>query len=330
MLIGFFKSSYLVQYGMLLLLGVVLWLGSFLHPAAMPEPEFPLLVPGYQVLYNLLANTGLLNVLLAFLLTMSGSVLFNHAMAGYDLAPKNSLVPAMVFLILISSSKHLLLLNPIIIPLILMIITLIFLFGIYTKEEPYSEVFYVGFLVAFGSFFYFPVIFFFLLIFLTFFVFRIYFWREWIIAIGGFLTPYLFLWVYYFWIDSLRLAFDEYIDFFAGIAILKLDYNYSIPGFLIVSLIFLLFIWSFIRLAGDLNEKVISVRKRYWSVIWFFILSVSSFIFSGISYQFHQIFILMAASVFISYWLCELKRLKWVEIYMAVLILLILVNNLIW
>jgi len=330
MLISFFKSSYLVQYGFLWLLALVLWSGSFINPLEMAEPANGYLTPGYALLYKWFSGYKSISLIIALLLVISSAFIFNSALVRSDLVPKNSLIPAFVLIITFSADPTNMYLQPSLIVSVFIIFTLIYIFSIYTREEAYEEIFYAAMLISIASFFHFHAIFILLFIFLTFIVYRIYFWREWTIVVLGFITPYILIGTYFFWINELHLAFSAYEAFFSNFMILQSAPGFPILGTLIMGLIVILFLFSFLSLVSNLNEKVISVRKRYWSVIWLLVISVLILLFSFEKYSTHKFLLWIPVSVFIAYKLSEIKKLFWFELYIGIIILLTLVNNLIF
>lgn len=329
MLINLFGKSYLMQYIMLLMLTIILWSGSFINPVIYEADINEFLSPGFALLHGFSERNNLLSVLLAFIILVFGAFLFNYTLTKNDLVPKNILIPALVFIVLMSHSPGLLSLHPVMISSVLIIIVLFFLFQVYSEKEAYPQIFNAGFLTGIASFFYFPSLYFVLFIYLTFIIYRLYHWREWLIVLFGVATPYIFLWVYYFWFDKLGLAFDAYNEYFINITIFSFNYSFSFIDYLVTALIILLFLWSFFVLIGDLREKTISVRKRYWSVLWLFFVALGTFILSQSQYNTHAALVLMPVSIFIAYGFSQVRKKIWLEITFGILIIFIIINNLI-
>ena len=327
MLIHFFRKSYLLQYLILFLLIITLWIGAFINPQVNPvDPEY-YLTPGYSLLLSLLNGNHILHVIISLILLVSGALVFNYSLTKFDLVPKNTLVPAMVYVVLMSYSPGLLSLHPTALPALLTVLVLYYLFQVYTEEEAYAQVFNIGLLIGISSLFYFPSIFFILFIWLTFIVFRLYFWREWMIPLTGIITPYIFLFTYYFLMGTLEPAYLAYADYFSKMTIFHFSFDFSLMNYIITSLIVLLFLWSVFLLLIDIQDKIISLRKRYWAVLWLFAVAMFTYFFSGVFFEWHHVFCLIPASVFIAYNFSQVKRLRWVEIIWGILFILIVINN---
>lgn len=318
-----------MQYILLLVLTLILWIGALIHPMTFDIDTESLLTPGYSLLISILNEKFLLQGIIAMIIVIAGSMIFNYSLTKFDLVPKNTLVPAMVYIILMSYTPSLLILHPGAIPALLTVLILFYLFQVYTEEEAYAQIYNIGLLIGISSFFYFPSIFLILFIWLTFIVYRLYSWREWTIPITGIITPYLFLFTYYFMVDSLEPAYLAYLTYFSKITILRFSFDFSLMNYIITSLLSLLFLWSGFLLLSDVQEKIISLRKRYWAVFWLLVVALLTYIFSDIFFKWHQVFILIPASVFIAYAFTQSKKLRWIEIFWGILFILIVVNNLI-
>jgi len=327
MIIRTFRKSYLMQYLYLLLLHLILWGGAFLSPSNYVYTENSFLSPVYAFLINLIGDHQYLSVALAFFLVLAGSLIFNYTLEKNELSGVNSLIPAMTFIVMLSLVPSLQTFHPALIPGILMIFVLNNLFDIYTQEEAYLKVFNSGLLIAISSFFYFPSIVFILFVWLTFIEYRLYNWREWVILLFGFITPYLLLWTYFFWMDELTQAFQAYGEYFTPKSIIKFRFTYTLLNYFSVALVVILFIRAFFVQTFRLNETIISIRKRFWAVILFLFVSLVSFMVSGNMAESHIVFIQISFALIIQGLLFKLNKYFWTELLLGILIAMLLINN---
>ena len=328
MLIGFFRKSYFFQYFILVIMAGVFWMGAFLHPELPDSKVDTFLMPAYVLLINLIGSNALLGVIVAFILVLTEAFLFNYILIKNELVPKNTLIPAMVYVILLSHSKSLLHLHPALISSLFIIIILYNLFQVYAEEEAYSKIFNSGFLAAVASFFYFPVFYFIFYIWFTFIVYRLYKWRDWLIPFTGLITPYLFLFTYFLWSDKLFLAVDAYSNYYSTIAFFPLYNEFSLFEWIITGMILLFFLWSFFWLLGEIQEKTIVIRKRYWIIFWLLFMALLTYLGSGILAKSHLALIAIPVSVYIAYGFTQIRRKFWFELFFGLLILTIILNNL--
>lgn len=327
MLIRFFRKSYVIQYVFLIILSVLLFLPAILgnHDSKIINREF--ITPGWELLLYITGGNSLILVILQVVVIFLSAIFLNNTLIKYDLTPKNTLSPAFIMLLFSSHYLGFFEPNPIIYSSIFLVAVLYLLFAIYLEEDAFDKIFYSGFLIACASFLYFPAIFFIVFVFVTFIVYRLYKWREWIIILMGLLTPYLFYFTYVFWFDELLEALLLYKHFFNNLFVSQVSIKFNILDFIILAGLLICFIPSVLKLSVTVNDNLISVRKRYWSVFWFFVIAVFISIVSWFEGIYNPVFLIIGATIVVTYYLSTLKSFFWQEIILSIITLLILANN---
>jgi hypothetical protein len=234
-----------------------------------------------------------------------------------DLIPKNSLLPAFLYILLMSSFVNFQNIHPLLFANLFLITALQIILKTYSKPECYEQIFIATLLISLGSMFYFPVIFFILFVWLVFLIFSLIKWREWVISIFGFSTPYLFLFSFYFITDTFGNKIDTYILFFKKIA-------FKIPHFTTTTIVFLsitglLFIFSIFTILPRLNEKSIFYRKKIIVFITFVLISILSLFFSKDFFVFHLCLFFIPFSYFFSNYMLQIKKLIISEVLYLIL-----------
>lgn len=326
MIILFFKNSYLPQYIALFLLAALLWTPSLLTSSNEPELTANLISPLFPVFIKLLGNNHLIITLINFVLVFSGAILSNHILEKNDLIPRNSLVAAFFFILLLSQVNFSIV-NPGYIVVFILLVMLLFILGIYKIPEPYNQVFNSGLLIAIASFLYFPSIAYLLFIWIVFLVYRIYYWREWIILPVGVVTLYILLWAGYFMFDKLEETIKEYSPFFRFNFLSESWHAFSILEMVVYALISFLFLWTLINILTHYSDKLLIVRKRVISLFWFFVLLFISLFITGFEFLTHQVLFMMAISLLISVGISYAKKFYWLDIFITGLTVLILVEK---
>jgi len=328
MLIKIFRKSYMLQYFLLVLLGILLWIGAFIKPVSVEKNIIEFLNPGYSLIISLIGNSALVGSIIAFLMVFAGAFLFNFILTKYDLVQKNTLIPSLVYIVLMSHSTSLLYYHPACISGFLMVVVLYYTFQIYTEEEAFPQVFNSGLVIGVASLFYFPSVFFLLFIWITFILYSLYKWREWLIVLIGFIVPYIFLFTYYFWFDQLEAALLAYNNYFLNLTFFDFSFSYSYLSYIILGFIIVFTVWSLFTMSTEIGEKTINIRKHFWTVFWLFFIAILTYTISGFDFHSYQVFILIPVSVFISYTLTYSSREIWTEFIFGLMVLLIIVNNL--
>ncbi|MCB0821218.1 MAG: hypothetical protein KDC09_00875 [Bacteroidales bacterium] len=327
MIIRFFKSSYLPQYVALIMLGIALWLPSLFKANTLLNFNSDLAEPGYGLVLNLFSPDSFFGITISFLFTMGSALLFNFVLERHELTTRNSLLPAFIFILFTGILPGLHWFHQSIIPVFLLILLLNNLLEMHNIEEGYSQVFYAGVLIALSSLFSFQSVFFILLVYLSFFVFRIYYWREWVIVLIGLINVYLLLWVYYFWTDNLNEVFTEYLRYFGEITFFRFQGPYDFLSLLLIAVLVILSLWALFRILVRYSDNILVIRKKLTVVLWFALIAAIITIISGGMNDTYRFILLSALASITCIGLSQLKKSFWMDITLGVFLLLTLISN---
>ncbi len=185
-----------MQYIVLILLGAGLWLRVYSGPCeiSLPGPEAPM----FLMLMNLMPDSYVLLSLIGFSLLILQAFLINFVAIRHDLVPKNSLVVAMVFILLMSQSPAAFGLSPLHFAGIFVILAYNRILSSYGTADPTKDIFSAAFLIALASLFHFAAIFLLIILILSLVIFGTFSPRIFLVAIAGVVAVYLYLLVYYY------------------------------------------------------------------------------------------------------------------------------------
>jgi hypothetical protein len=325
-MIRFFRSAFPVQYIVIVLTGLILWVRAFFDPIPMAVPVG--FVPLYSLAYSLLSKLPELASLLGFLLTVLSVFSLNLLVTGNDILQKNSTLNGFIFMILLSFHPLMLTLNPGNISIFFLLLILNQLFLSYGREESYDLVFSAGFFSAIGSFFYFPLIFFFGFILFSFVFVRAANWREWVAAFLGVVAPFMFLALFYFWNDQLLMKWQDYTLEIQPLSAV----NLSTYPFFIVSAgsIALLSLYTFLKGFRRTTERTIEIRRKALLVNWILFFALGSLLFSSGFFIYHVEVFFIPFSTLITIYLINLKKFSWQQVIIYLFLAMILFNNLLF
>lgn len=323
MFIRFFNSSFPIQYLLLLLFEAILWIGALINPTELISPEST--TPFYNFLVGVFNNQQTHLLILAFLLTYFNALFLNYIVIEFGLMHRNTLLPSFAYILLMSYSPETTNFYPVLPAIFFLLLSLINVYKSYAIKEPYYYIFNASFFIGIASLFYLPIILFVTWLWLSFIVYRIYSWREWTITMIGAFVPYLFLAVYYFWYDEIISVSIEYYSFFAEIK--PLVFSDNILNFIIWVIAIVLLIFSVGRLFSAFRERNIQFRKNSLILIFFFLISLIPLLYSGENFIANNVFTIIPAAVFLSYYFSVLKHINRMGIVIFILFLLILCNN---
>ena len=313
MLIKVFRSDFSFQILIIALLAVLLWLNGFLHPIPMPSSDA--IMPFYDLIKNVLGNISWLITSIGLILVLAEAVLLNLILTNHDMAPRNSALPAILYLMLMSWSPSVLTLHPALFVNAFLIIFLYYFLKVHEQKDAFKEVFSATLTLSLATFFDLPIFILFLLVWIGFMVYRTFTWREWVISVIGFFVPLLFAAVYYFLIGNLSTVIAEYVKFFRYVPHFNYHFNWITAAYF--SAFILLSSWSILNIINVFKEKIITIRKNFTIMIWFFIIAIPIILFSGNDFEYQSTILAIPAATIMAFYFSMVKKLRFLEILFA-------------
>ena len=324
MLIRFFKSSFYSQYLLLLAIAAALWLRAVLDPCLYISTGQESIA--FNMIHGIIGTQQYVSAALALIILIVSAVLLNFVLIRHELLPKNSMLGALVYVVLMGHSSMAVSLNPVLLSGLIVIPAFDQIMLTYGKADPTQEVFSASFLLALASLIYFPAIILILLLVLSLLVFQTLSLRIFLVSFTGSFAVYLYLFLFYFLSDSMEGQFWLYIEWFTSLPemslpILSVDY-------LVWTMILLLFVTALMHLYSQLNEGNISIRKKMLLNLWFLLLALISLIFEGDMLNIAVTFLAVPLTTILASYLAFRRQVSlWMELYIILLIVVIFVNN---
>lgn len=320
MFIRFFRHSYFAQYMLLLVFAIVLWISSFIHPPYIGAQSID--SPLYNLLISL-SNSKLSWTILAFVLLLLQSLIFNFILSSNDIIRKTSLLGAATYFLMMSHLPAFQYLHPALLSHFFLLLTLYFLLNMYGKEIMLRDSFRLGFYIGLASLFYFPTIIFIIFVYAALLLFQVNGWRQWFIPFFSFFTPYVFLFTYYFAFDKTYIFLNYFENFFTPFTfeILYL----SLPEILIAIGLGLITLLSFFKAIARNKEKGMHIRKKVAVFISLMIISYLGLIVTNAPLN-EFTTILIPTSVLLAMHFNDLRKIIFADIYMGLTIAIIIFN----
>ena len=323
MLIRFFKSSFIVQYLALLILAVALWMPAFLR-GAWTVAESNQVTPVYHFLVGLLPEFPWLPPLIGLLLLLPTALVLNNIFIYHDLVPKNSLLPAFLFVLFMSSSPDILTVYPVIIVLLPVTAFLHQAYRLYEQNENPNTALNLGILAALSSMISFPLILLVLYALLVYLIYRILNWRQCTIAIIGFILPYLYLVVYYFWTDQLEAMAAHYLAYMVNITSIGFSTDLlQISVWIVFGLLILL--PAAVRTTATLGSQNINFRRKMAITVWLAVFGAATLFFQGDT-AYNTLMYIPACGI-VAAQFHTMKKSPWHELVLLAYLIMIGVNN---
>ena len=259
MIIDVFKKNYIYQAVFITVAAVALWGGSlFLHGRAVAVSEPYSLFYGYMESFALRFPT--MAVIIAMLLVMAEGFYLNHILVSNNLIHSTTLFPMFAYIMLMGSDVANQTFTPQLFSNIFLLIALHNIINCYNQEHSYEKVFNASFCIALAFLFYFPSVFMLLFVLATFVFYKLYYWREWLVVLLGFIAPFFALFAYYYMLDGL----DEVLQKLSTAAVhISIEYDFSATVRVVCGgVMALLGLVSMGSIIGGLSKKVIIYRKK--------------------------------------------------------------------
>jgi len=203
----FFKKDNPLLLPLLFILNVLLWINSILYPTFIAGVFENNPMPLYQLILFIPVKASWWISSIACLIILFQGLILNQLSSKFRLINEGTYLPGILFVVFVSSFHQLHQLNPLLFANIFLLFSLHIIFPTYRIEKTIDPFFISMFLISVGSLFYFPMILFAIAMFYFMLNTRSFYWREWLVAILGLITPYIFaFWVYFMYGKTMDLV----------------------------------------------------------------------------------------------------------------------------
>tara|TARA_B100000925_G_scaffold287913_1_gene267984 strand:- start:671 stop:1636 length:966 start_codon:yes stop_codon:yes gene_type:complete len=252
------------------------------------------------------------NVLL-FIIGLLMAMGWNNALSERGVFKNATIIPAFLFIILSSVFS----LSSFWVCAFIFLFVLNKLMLCFQQERPYGLLFDSGFLIGLATVINPICIFFFMLTYVAVMVYSTINWRNFLIPIIGLFTPFLFIWTYGFYFDSLPDLSDYYFSYIKW-SLPTIEYSLA---FLIWStLLLLLFFFAIRELAQWLTMKSLRSRKSFYIFFAYSICAFVGFFFVQDSWNYLLLFSLPFTVLTANYFLFIEKRWWYESLFILILI----------
>jgi hypothetical protein len=321
-MIKFFRQSYAIQYVVIALMAIALWIPVFVSGKAtmgLNEPVTPI----YNLVDRLLSFSPIAQHAFAFVLLMVETLIFNAIMVNNQIVGKVSTMGAFVFVLLMSLTRTQINLYPFILSLVFILLAISNLFEIYLMPNPELNLLKTGVFIALASMCYFPSIVLVLWVLFALPIAKKGSLRLQLIPIFGFLFLYFVYFVWVFLFGDFQTLLTGYRDYFTSIKFSVRGFNYKIIcllAVLVVSTIFLL------MGSGSASfEKTVAVRTKISMTVIMAAFALLLLFLGGNVLMNGLIFIVLA--ILISYAFSYTNNTGWVNLFLTLFLMLVFANH---
>ena len=321
-MIKFFRQSYAIQYVVLALMAIALWIPAFISGKATMGLDEPV-TPFFNLMDRLLGFSPIAQHAVAFVLLVLETLVFNAIMVKHQIVGKVSTMGAFVFLLLMSLTMTQTNFYPFAFSVFFILLTISNLFDTYILPNPEMNLLKAGVFVALASLCYFPAILLIVWVIIVLPVAKKGSLRWELIPIFGFLFVYFMYFVCIFLFGDFQALLLGYKDYFTA-------FHISISGFNLWSIILLalLIVPTVLMLFGGNNaglEKTVAVRTKISMTLILTAFAVLT-LFIGPNVLMNGL-LFIVLSILMSYTFSYMNNTGWANLFLIIFIVLVLANK---
>ena len=321
-MIKFFRQSYAIQYVVIALMAVALWIPAFVSGKAttgLDEPVTPL----FNLMARLLRGSAIAQHAVAFVLLVLETLLFNAIMVKNQIVSKVSTMGAFVFVLLMSLTVTQTNFYPFAFSVLFILLAISNLYDTYLLPNPEMNLLKAGAFVALASMCYFPAILLILWVIIVLPVAKKGSLRLELIPIFGFLFIYFMYFVSIFLFGDFHALLLGYKDFFTS-------FHFSVEGFNLWNIILLILLIGpavLLFFGGNKSnfEKTVAVRTKI-SMTLILTLFALLILFMGSNVLMNGL-IFIVLSIIMSYAFSYMNNTGWANLFLTLFMILVFANH---
>ena len=307
MIINLFKTNQISGIVFLILFQVLVFLSAAFH-------EVPgLYNKGDTILYNTLfeswAYIKWLNLGLSFILVFTQAMIYNYLVIQLNLLGKTTYLPAFFYLLIACMLPGNLLFNSGIVAASFIVPAVYILMTAPADKKPLRTVFNISILFSIASLFYLEALFYFPFVLIAMAMLGLLTFRSTLVSFIGFLTPYIYVLSWYFWIDDLPGYWER--QFTGLIRLIPQSFPFQVTELVLYGLIILLLGLSLFRYVKTRFTLKVIQRKIYNVFTLFFITSFLVPLFFKEAHKQQIVLLAIPMGVYLSFYFLNLKR-QWI------------------
>lgn len=263
-------------------------------------------MPLFSLALSIFSGNKILSFIISVLLIISEAILLNFITQRFHLLKSQTYLPALVYVVLMSSIPEVLLLHPVLFSNLFLILALKRGLDLSGNANSSSSAFDSSFFISIGSLFYFPSIIFLIFVWLSLVAFRSFSFRDWLITIIGICLPYLFALTYYYWFGEAKLFWSEIIiQPLINKVSNEIDFLKSFYAFLIFLLI--MTVMSIPPFLSEMGRNKAGIRSSLRLFIWFGLFALISLFLAPSNSLYHFCLAAIPLSIIFSNFLLNIK-----------------------
>lgn len=322
MLVNIFRHSQTTSIAIILSLCLFIWMGISFESLDLAKESSNFF---YQLLISPIESNSIFQRVILGSIIFWQCMLMNRMMVNEKIISNNSFFAAVFYFLLLSISPKIIHINPTILSMFLLILSLTKILSSYLDKNAYSKVFESAFLISLAGLIHSPFIIFIPIVWIGMSIFSQVEWRHWILSILGIICPWYILFSianfysiqYTIFGSSLLFLFEEVPK-----------YSLNLRDILCLTAYGFVCLVALTELVIRLKHKNIKARKSYILLLWIFPLSVIYFKVSNDFFYSKLIILAIPFSAAISNYFYHHKNTNWLNFLILSLVIVVISNHL--
>ena len=322
MILRILKSNQTVNYLIIPLLGIVVWLKTLIYPQVYPfyrEETENLL---YRPVAELFSGAPVWQSILSLILLLALAFIVLQINNRFSFIRARTMLPAPLFIIMISGLVELHTLHPVYFAAFFVLVAIHRFFSAFDRVKPYSAVFDAGLYLGIAALFYFNLVVLFPALFFSVPILtRETRWREFVIVTLGFLLPFIFA-------ASYALVTNHFLQLLYVYEQNTLTPNNHLRGNLPLQLylgfLIILTVLGSFKILQQYDTKKVSTRKFFTVFFLLFVTSLASFTFVPATSQEMLVITAIPVTFLVSNFFVFLKSRFWGELLFTLLLIIVI------
>lgn len=316
------KSNRAIALVFIILFALGLWFLSILHPIGMGLHSDNFSMPFARWINRILITNSRISVVVSFALVLTQSLLLVQFNKQFIVITQRTYLPAFFYILLTGAFVPLQRANPVVFGLFFIYLSVFLIFSTYRKEFALNKLYMAAFFIGIASLFWAQFAIFFILLIISLIVLRPFVGREWTVCLLGFLTPFLFTFVYYFVFRDNKelLALNTIVQ--EAFKFIKVLHPIHYAYYIFYGLVLLIIGAASVSALNHFQKKKIMIRKFFTFSWWiFFIYLLAFLLIKNIGYE-----IVFILSIPISFLLSDYFYAVRKERILSIMIYLLLIS----
>lgn len=322
MLLRYFNHSYPSRLLSVLLLAGFLWLPSFIMPLTLSNP--PWISPLFKLYLSIPIHAMWVNVAFAFLINSITAFIVNSLAVNFGLSKKSSYLTAFLYFLFSAAFPENTEMSPFLLINFFLSIYLLNMFRLSFDKNDTLLSFNGAFIIGLITLLFPPTAFLLIAHFLILRFNRINNIRAYFGAFVGWLLPFVYLFTYYFWKDSVQTMWPVYLDSFK--LRFALVFSDDVFSNILLGILAVFIVAAGWREYANLYRRKISKRRNIGSILALLFVLAFIYLFCATGTELFVLFSVPAALILNDYFRF-VKRMKLAEIAILVLLLITLFNQ---